>query len=69
MSTAEGESCQAATWESFTPEQKRRYSRAVRVVMEYALDKAPLNRENEKQETGECQKATPPETVQLWLEI
>ena len=72
MAIQEDDDVKAASidYDQLTPVQRERVHAAVRLMLDYLLDKAPFNRENGRRETGECQKATPPEEpVQLRLGI
>ena len=59
----------AAALQNLTPVQQERLRAAVRLWIQYLLDNAPLNRQNEKQTDEECVVATELPGVQLHLEI
>jgi hypothetical protein len=59
----------SAALQDLTPVQQERLRAAVRLWIQYLLDNAPLNRENEKQTHQERVKATELQVVQLRLEI
>jgi hypothetical protein len=65
---SEGESGKAAL-QNLTPEQKERLRVAVRLMMDFLLDNAALNRQNETRTKAMSVQATEPREVQLRLEL
>ena len=66
---AKDDESQAAALQNLTPVQKERLRAAVRLWIQYLVDNASLNRQNEKQTDEERVVATELPGVQLRLEI
>lgn len=69
MFTSEGEIDAERLHEELTPEQLERLRTATRLLINYLLDNAPVNRQNEIQKDTERSIATVPRAVQLHLEF
>jgi hypothetical protein len=54
--------------EDLTPEQRERLRAAVRILIDYLLDRASLKDENETQTEAKDEPDAEPQTVQLPLE-
>jgi hypothetical protein len=55
--------------EELTPEQKERLRAAVRILIDYLLERASLNRQNQTQTEAGRELAAEPQAVQLCLEL
>jgi hypothetical protein len=55
--------------EELTLEQRERLRAAVRILIDYLLETASLNEQNQTQTEAESELATEPQAVQLCLEL
>lgn len=69
MLFGEGEKERVQLSDELTPEEMERLKTAVRMLVNYLLDNAPRNCENEKQTNDERVQATTPQAEQLRLKI